>query len=366
MKLAALALCAACAAAAPRPLFNGRDLTGWVQHGPNPSFSAAQGELRISGQGQAPNWIHSRAEFEDFRLTFDYKLAQWTEAAVILRAPATDRPQHAGLTLVLAHDFHNQCTAWVSGALAGVLPPRAMLPVSFSAWHQVAIELRGRTFKASIDGALVQEVNLDEHEPLRHRLRRGVIGFPDLGHAYALRNLSIEDLGAPTRFIDLLPAASLEGWQLRGGGAWRLDGGTLTGADGHGVYYPPGVFGDFELAAAVRTHRRVNSGIFLRGDPTGVRRGFEVQIYSPVDSVYPTGSVYGRSRSRLSADLEGRWFLLQIRVAGPRVAVWVDGEPVAEYVKLSGTELEPGRVGLQIHLDQASVEFRQLRLRRLD
>ena len=77
----------------------------------------------------------------------------------------------------------------------------------------------------------------------------------------------------------------------------------------------------------------MNGGVFLRGDPEGARRGFEIQIYSPVDAVYPTGSVYRRARSRVSADLEGRWFLMQVLVEGGRVRVWLDGEEAAEMLK---------------------------------
>jgi hypothetical protein len=68
-------------------LFNGSDLAGWVQEGPRPSFYALEKEIRTSGRGHAGNWLRSAGEYEDFRLTFEYKLAQWAEAAVVLRAP---------------------------------------------------------------------------------------------------------------------------------------------------------------------------------------------------------------------------------------------------------------------------------------
>ena len=142
--------------------------------------------------------------------------------------------------------------------------------------------------------------------------------------------------------------------------------GTIMGANGHGILYAPPVLSDFELTALVRSRNRVNGGIFLRGSPDlKQHRGFEVQIYSPVDSVYPTGSIYSKQRARISADYEDRWFLLQIRVEGSRCAVRLDGETVAEYDKLSGRDLQPGRIGLQIHMENASVEFRDLRVRPL-
>jgi hypothetical protein len=41
----------------------------------------------------------------------------------------------------------------------------------------------------------------------------------------------------------------------------------ITGANGHGILYAAPAFRDFELTLLVRSHNRVNAGIFLRGSP---------------------------------------------------------------------------------------------------
>jgi hypothetical protein len=366
IRFALLAVFPALLCAAPQPLFNGKDLSGWVQEGRRPSFFVENGELRTSGRGEVGNWIRTAREYEDFRLSFDYKLAQWTEAAAMVRVPRTDRPQPAGLSLMLAHDFHNEITPWVTGGLGGVLSPKTGLKPSFEQWHHVEIEAVGRRYKASIDGILMQDLSLDSTPGLEHRLRRGYIGFPDMSYPYALRNLMLEDLGAPTPFVELGDGRSLDGWEKRGNsGEWWIRDGVITGANGHSTLYAAPPFDSFELTAVVRSHNRVNSGIFLRGQPTGDARGFEVQIYSPVDAVYPTGSIYGKKRSAISADLEERWFLLQIRVEGKRCRVWLDGELAAEYENLPPEYLHAGRIGLQIHKEDSSVDFRDLHVRPL-
>jgi hypothetical protein len=365
--LTAVAFAAICSAQTSRPLFDGRTLDGWVHEGPAPSFSAANGVLRATGAGHAPKWLRTAEEFEDFRLRFEYKLDQWAEAAVVLRAPRTARPQHAGITLVLTHDFHNESTPHTTGAILAVRRPEWKMPEAetWGRWRRVEIELRGSRLKASIDGHTVQDLDTATVPALAHRLRRGHIGFPDMGYGYAVRNIEVTDLGRPSNLVSLLPGPSLEGWARRGdSGQWRVaGGGVIEGSNGHSILYAPGEFADFEFTAAVRTHARVNGGVFLRGDPAGPRRGFEIQVYSPVDSVYPTGSVYGRARSRIAADLEGQWFLLQVQVRGASTEVWIDGQPAAESAELPKELLAPGRIGLQIHSDRASIEFRDIRVR---
>jgi hypothetical protein len=360
-------------ASAQTPLFNGRDLTGWVAEGAFPFASVHEGALRISGTAMMPHWVHTEREYADFHLTFDYKLDQWAEAAVLLRAARSDRPQHTGLALVLTHDFHHDVTPqsdggrMLTGAILAAVPPRAALAESWGAWHHADITLQGTRLRALIDRVVVQDLDTASVPALAARLRRGVIGFPDMGYGYELRNLQIEELGAGVAIEELTPGDALKGWDKRGdSGIWSEDAGVLSGAYGHSILYAPPTVRDFELTAIVRSHDRVNSGIFVRGDPAGERRGFEIQIYSPVDSVYPTGSIYGRVRSRVSADYEARWFLMQIRVEGARCRVWLDGELAAETNELPPELQRAGRIGFQIHSDNARVEFRDIRLRRLE
>ena len=273
-----------------QPLFNGHDLSGWVAEGPQPFFKAKAGVLRVTGRGHVPNWLRTEREYEDFHLSLDYNLDEWAEAAVILRAARSERPQHTGISIMLAHDFHHEITPWITGAVMGAVPPKIGLPPSWNTWHHLEIDLRGMRLQASLDGVTVQDLDMAGVPALANRLRRGFIGFPDMGYGYEVRKLQIEDLGRPTKYVDLQPGDALAGWDQRGdSGISVSDSGVLSGAYGHSILYAPPVVKDFELTTVVRSHDRVNSGIFLRGDEKGERRGFEIQIYSPVDAVYPDG-----------------------------------------------------------------------------
>ncbi len=364
--LAAAVLASPAPGAEPVALFDGRTLEGWVHEGPRATFSARDGELRTSGRGNTPNWLRTGREYEDFRLQFDYKLARWAEAAVYLRAPRSGRPGEAGIAIVLAHDFHSRRdTEYVTGAVRGVLKPARPPAESFEEWHAADVRLEGDLLVVKIDGVELQNTRLAAHPELRHRLRKGYIGFPDLGHAYALRNLRLEDRGGRTRFLELFDGQTLTGWKLTGGGNWLARGGSIEASNGHGLLFAGGEFQDFELTLLVRTHHHPNGGVRLRSAPGVGGRGFEVQVYSPPEAVYPTGSIYGLERSRITRDHEGEWILMQIRLEGASCLVRIDGETVAETGQLPESALAAGQIALQMHSEDSSIEYRDIRLRPL-
>jgi len=291
-------------------------------------------------------------EYENFRLTFEYKLAQWCETLLLLRAPRWGRADLSGVPVQLAHDFHGKLTANVTGAVAGRTAPRKLLKPGYGQWQRAEVTLDGERLRVVIDGELLQDTTVEGHPT-------GLISFAKLGHPFEVRAMTIEELPGRVRWDR---HDSIDGWQLRDGGTWFVRDGTIVGTNGHGILYAPGVYEDCELQVAVRTQNHVNAGIFFRGSPDkGRDRGWEVQIFSPPEAVYPTGSIYGRVRSTIPFDHEGVWILLRAWVEGTRCRVWFNGMLAAAGEVPAGR----GQVGLQIHLDGATVEFRDLRIRSL-
>lgn len=329
----------------------------WLQSGE--SFTISPDALQCSGKENSRNWARSGGEYGDVRVRFEYRLAQWAEAVVVLRAHAVGRATLTGIPVQLAHDFHGKTSRHVTGAIVGVREPARFLGASFDAWHKAEIAVVGERVTVRIDGELVNDAVV----PGRHAA--GHVGFLDLGHGYSVRGIQIEDLGGAGVYAALFNGRDLKGWELRDGGTWRVADGALAGENGHGIYYAPGEFSDFELLAVVRSVGHVNAGLFLRGAPDKkLHRGFEVQIYSVPDGVYPTGSIYGQTRGDLTEDHDGRWALLRIRVERGTVTTWVDGRMAAQGPVPAGVPAT-GRVGLQIHLENARIECRELRIRTL-
>lgn len=329
----------------------------WVQSGG--SFTIGADRVECSGRENSRNWVRSSREYGDVRVRFEYKLAQWAEAIVVLRAHAVGRTTLTGIRVQLAHDFHGKSSRHVTGAIVGVREPARFLGPSFDVWHKAEIAVAGELVTVRIDGELVNDVTV----PGRHAA--GLVGFLDLGHGYAVRGIQIEDLGGAGVYAPLFNGRDVKDWTLRDGGSWAVANGSIVGENGHGIYYAPDEFSDFELLAVVKSEGHVNAGIFLRGSADKKQhRGFEVQINSVPDGVYPTGSIYGQTRAELVEDHDGRWALLRIRVERGTVTTWVDGRMAAQGALPPGVPAA-GRVGLQIHLDNARIECRELRIRQL-
>ncbi len=329
-------------------------VAAWVPEGPAPKFAITDQGITCEASGYG-NWLRTDREYENVRLKFDYNLARWSEAAVVLRAPRVGKPMRTGVPIMLAHDFHEKVTPHVTGALAGVAPPTKWPGASFGQWHKVEITLIERRLHVWIDGVEVQDTLVPEE-----RLFRGYILFPDLGHRYQIRNLEIEPLAAVTSYRDL---ETVE-WSPRPGNTaqWTRRDGLIRGEKGDGILYASPTFLDFDLTLAVKSIGHVNGGVFLRGTPEGYR-GFEVQVYSPPDAVYPTGSIYGVKRAQVDVEYEEQWFLMQIRLRGATCKVWLDGRLVAETDQLPAEAQKPGRVGIQMHSTGTAIEVKDVRLR---
>jgi 3-keto-disaccharide hydrolase len=198
--LAALPLAAA--ADEPTALFteNGPP-KGWVVRawndvtkpaGPNTEWTVKDGVLR-PGKTRG-TWILSEKEYGDFILEFEIKLTEVGNSGIALRAPMKGDPAFDGMELQFADFRYNKAAK--ENELTGSIY-RASAPTKQvykpTEWNTVKIELKGSKLKATINGELVQDIDLDKFDkptlrldnkteapPLKDRPRKGHIGFQHL------------------------------------------------------------------------------------------------------------------------------------------------------------------------------------------
>lgn len=155
-------------------------------------------------------WLISEKQYTDFILEFEIKLSERGNSGVALRTPLQGDPAFDGLELQIA-DFRYNTQAKPS-ELTGSLY-RAVAPTQQvykpTEWNTFRIELRGNKLKATINGVLVQDIDLSQQTEtvkrhdgtdapaLKDRPRKGHIGFQHLSRnnePIMIRNARIQEL----------------------------------------------------------------------------------------------------------------------------------------------------------------------------
>ena len=170
-------------------------------------WTVRDGVLR-SGERRG-TWLVSEREYGDFVLEFEIKLTERGNSGVALRAPATGDPAFDGLEFQVADVRYNP-EARDSELTAGIY--RAIAPTKQvykpTEWNAVRIELRGPRLTATLNGEVVQDVDLSAFDqpvprhdgtmapPTKDRPHRGHIGFQHLSRdgAVEIRLARIREL----------------------------------------------------------------------------------------------------------------------------------------------------------------------------
>jgi hypothetical protein len=155
-------------------------------------------------------WLVSEKEYDDFVLEFEIKLTAVGNSGVALRAPMKGDPAFDGMELQVADLRYNtkaKDSELTGGIYRAIAPTRQVYKPT--EWNTVRIELKGDRLKATINGELVQDVDLTKFDqpvkrhdgtnapPVKDRPRKGHIGFQHLSQKnepVQIRNARIKEL----------------------------------------------------------------------------------------------------------------------------------------------------------------------------
>ena len=349
------------------PLFAGDDLSGWVAEG-EPGFTLRDGVVVCDGSGDYPTWLRSEEVFENFVLRFEFRLGLYGEGGVFLHAPLHGRNSKVGFEVQLSDDSRNPGPVVIStGAIYGAVAPLKENCRPLGEWNEVEVLMDWPTLRVTLNGEVVQDLNVDEHESLRHRLRSGYLGLQDRGKRHAIRNLRIKRLPSTETWKPLFNGRNFDGWAIvqPEGARWSVSDGVITAEDGNGYLVTESEYENYELQTYVQTSWLSNGGIFCRWKSLVPKdRGFEIQIEDIADSNNPTGSIYDLAYAQPLPIQPGEWYLMQLILEGPECIVRVNGETVARTDALPVERA--GHIALQMHRRNSWIRFKGLRLKEID
>jgi hypothetical protein len=164
----------------------------------------------LTGGKQRGTWLISEKEYSDFVLECEIKLTERGNSGIALRTPMKGDPAFDGMELQAADLRYN--TAAKDSELTGGIY-RAIAPTKQvykpTEWNTFRVELKGDHLKATINGEVVQDIDLTRYDqpvkrhdgtdapPVKDRPRKGHIGFQHLSRnnePVLIRNVRIKEL----------------------------------------------------------------------------------------------------------------------------------------------------------------------------
>lgn len=182
-------------------------------------------------------------------------------------------------------------------------------------------------------------------------------------------------------WISLFNGRDLDGWEVQGNAAWRVEEGILLGTqDGDpgrsGLLTTREQFQDFELEIEfmIDEHGKYNSGVYLRNDPgTAGRSGYQVNIGRGEAGEYcglydQAWLSKGDEKDVIRKKLD--WNAYRIIAEGGHIVVFLNGKKIVDYTDPSpdAQHLQRGVIGLQTYGAEGHagwVKFRNIRIREI-
>ncbi len=171
-----------------RPLFNGKDLSGWEVLGTG-KWDVLAGILRADGNGTG--WLCSTQQFADFELELDYHLPTKGNSGVFLRAFKGARSDGSDLIEVQLLDdaaYPGLEPNRRTGSIYRIAAPNPSPQTPANQWHTLRIHAEGARIRVTVNGVAVTDATVQRSEVA------GPIGLQMLGTTVEFRNIRVREL----------------------------------------------------------------------------------------------------------------------------------------------------------------------------
>jgi L-ribulose-5-phosphate 3-epimerase len=177
------------------PIFNGKDLDGWVQIAGGDW--AVEDGVAVGRNGRdwstdpetTGSWLRTADQYGDFRLELQYTISPGGNSGVFFRSAEEKNPAFTGYEMQI-HDAPGRAPSTSgSGALYDLVAPTENRIRPTGAWNTVTIVARGPKISIEMNGATILETE-------QNRSLRGYIGLQnhDERAVVRFRNIRVEPL----------------------------------------------------------------------------------------------------------------------------------------------------------------------------
>lgn len=176
-------------------LFDGKTLDGWWVKDENKKAFGVNPAGFIEWQQTGGGALMTRDRYDNFILRMEWMIEKNGNSGVWCWAPRGGRQSKIGFEVQMRGDSDvTEMTKDNSGAIYDVLPPACNAVKPEGEWNDLEVVCQGSKVKVTLNGKVVQDLNFDDHEELRYRLRKGFISVTDHGNYCGFRNIRLKKL----------------------------------------------------------------------------------------------------------------------------------------------------------------------------
>jgi hypothetical protein len=185
-----------------RPIFNGRDLTGWS--GELDEYEVRDGVLRSRSPRRTV--IFFARDLTDFVARVEFRLPPGGDGGLVIRYPGRDNPANVAMCEIqilddAAPQFADLDPRRYCGSAFGLVAARRGHVLPAGEWNFEEVTVKGSTIKVELNGAVILDADLglvhefmeDEPHPGKER-RSGYFGVTDEGSPVEYRRIEIREL----------------------------------------------------------------------------------------------------------------------------------------------------------------------------
>lgn len=189
------------------PLFNGKDLAGWVLVGGHgPGYIVENGVLVCPKEGGGN--LFTESEYANFILRLEWRLWEGGNNGVGIRAPLQGDAAYVGMEIQILDDEAEVYQKMglnprqFTGSVYQVFAAKRGYVKRNGQWNSEEIQAEGRRIKVTLNGQVVTNANLDDvkdpeilqkHPGLKRT--SGHVGFLGHGTRVEFRNIRLKNLG---------------------------------------------------------------------------------------------------------------------------------------------------------------------------
>ena len=196
------------------PLFNGKDLSGWVAEPPEykdkatgkmmPMWAVRDGLLVTPGK--AFGFLrYDKRQFADFVLHVEYRIAPKGNSGIGIRTVPFDpkkstqtRPSYAAYEIQLLDDAGKKPDKHSSGSLYRYVAPTANPVKPSPEWNTVEVQCTGPRIQVAINGQKVLDVDQSKVKDIQDKPLKGYVCLQSHSHQVEFRNTWIKELKSGT------------------------------------------------------------------------------------------------------------------------------------------------------------------------